>query len=170
MSGLYTETSVQRKTTARDIVLKAFSVFACTILLLLALLTVGYFRLIFIFVATAAIVALIWYWPKFNVEWEYVYCDGQMDFDMILGGEKRKHVLRIELEDAAVVAPQNSAKLDGYQHLPIRDYTSLENEKNVYGIATAVNGQKCVIYFEPTDKMLDLMKVKCPNAVEYTRR
>lgn len=40
---------------------------------------------IIVFIGVAAIFALIWYWPRFKIEWEYVFCDGQLDFDMIQG-------------------------------------------------------------------------------------
>ena len=116
----------------------------------------------------AAGVALIWYWPRFKVEWEYVYCDGQLDFDMIQGGEKRKHILRIEIEDADVIAPWDSPKMDGYRHLPVKDYSSLRQDANVYALATRMEGQeeKIVIKFEPTERMIDMMHTKCPNIVE----
>ncbi len=169
MSGLYTESSVLRKTTVRDIIAKGFGVFACVILCLMALTIGGSFRLLFLILATASVVGLIMFWPRFNVEWEYVYCDGQLDFDMIMGGQKRKHVLRVEIAEAAAIAPMDSVKMDGYRHLSVLDYTSLDNSARVYGIVTTVKNQKCVVYFEPTDKMLDLMKIKCPNIVEYQR-
>jgi len=63
--------------------------------------------IILILLAVLAVVALVWYWPRFKVEWEYVFCDGQLDFDRIQGGEKRKTILRIELENADVIAPMH---------------------------------------------------------------
>ena len=99
---------------------------------------------------------------------EYVYCDGQIDFDQIFGGEKRKTALRIELEDADAVAPVGSEKLAGYQHLPVKDFSSREEGARVYGIATRLPGSedKVRILFEPNDRMLDMMETKCPRIVE----
>ena len=94
MEQSYAETSVKQKTTAKVAVLKGLLIFGVILLMgagflsrvaLLAMLSV------------AALILLIWYWPRFKVEWEYVYCDGQLDFDMIQGGEKRKTVLRLSL-------------------------------------------------------------------------
>lgn len=120
MEQSYAETSVKQKTTAKVAVLKGLLIFGVILLMgagflsrvaLLAMLSV------------AALILLIWYWPRFKVEWEYVYCDGQLDFDMIQGGEKRKTVLRIELENAAVIAPMDSPKMDGYRHLQISGFS-----------------------------------------------
>lgn len=110
----------------------------------------------------------MWYWPRFRKEWEYVFCDGQLDFDLIKGGEKRKHILRIELENADVVAPLGSEALDGYRHLPVKDFSSGRQEAHLYGIATRLPKQesKVLIRFEPNEKMLKMMKDKCPNIVK----
>ena len=99
---------------------------------------------------------------------EYVYCDGQLDFDQIYGGEKRKNALRIEIEDADVIAPIGSSRLDGYRHLGKKDFSSKEADARLYGIATKLEGSndKTVIIFEPSDKMLDMMAAKCPQTVE----
>ena len=40
--------------------------------------------------------------PRLHVEYEYVFCDGQLDFDKISGGMKRKNMLRIDFENLVV--------------------------------------------------------------------
>ena len=104
------------------------------------------------------------------MEWEYVFCDGQLDFDMIQGGERRKNILRIEIEDADAVAPIQSTKLDGYRHLEVRDYSSMNEKANVYGIATRLpeKEEKVMILFEPTSRMVELMQKKCPEIVSLS--
>ena len=100
---------------------------------------------------------------------EYIYCDGQLDFDQIYGGEKRKNALRIEIEDADVIAPMDSSRMDGYRHLSVKDFSSREPDAKLYGIATKLPGgsdTKYVIVFEPNEKMLDMMRAKCPRTVE----
>ena len=123
-----------------------------------------------LFRSVAAIFGLIWYWPRFRVEWEYVFCDGQLDFDMIQGGERRKNILRIEIEDADAIAPIQSTKLDGYRHLEVRDYSSMNEKANVYGIVTRLpeKDEKVMILFEPTSRMVELMQKKCPEIVSLS--
>ena len=87
---------------------------------------------------------------------------------MIQGGERRKNILRIEIEDADVIAPVDSHRLDGYRHLDVRDYSSMKENVKVYGIATRLpeKEDKVLILFEPTSRMIDLMHKKCPDIVE----
>lgn len=168
MEQSYAEANAKKRTTPGVVALKTILIILVVLIFFAALLS-GY-RLL-VLVGAAAIVALIWYWPRFRVEWEYVYCDGQLDFDMIQGGEKRKNVLRIEIEEADVVAPLSSERLEGYRHLEVRDYSSLRPEAKIYGIVTRIKGrdEKLLIKFEPTERMVEMMHTKCPNIVEKVK-
>lgn len=165
MEQLYAETCVKQKTTAKVTALKVL------LILGVILLSGGGFlfqsRLISL-LGVAALILLIWYWPRFKVEWEYVFCDGQLDFDRIQGGEKRKTMLRVELQDADAIAPMDSHKLDGYRHLPVRDFSSLNAQAQPYGIAIREEGreEKVVLVFEPSSKMLGMIQSKFPDKTE----
>lgn len=164
MEQSYTEATAKRKTSAGVILLKVLLV---TIVVLLVLASL--FQRLLLLVAVAGGAALIWYWPRFKVTWEYIYCDGQLDFDMIQGGEKRKNILRIEIENADVIAPLASERLAGYRHIDQRDYSSRSGGDGVFGIATRLpdkGEEKVLILFEPSEKMIDMMHAKCPNIVE----
>ena len=171
MEQSYAEANAKRKTTGAARALKV------TLILLVLLVFLGSLfaavqlgNNLIVFVGVAAIFGLICYRPRFKVEWEYVFCDGQLDFDMIQGGEKRKNILRIEIEDADVIAPVDSKRLDGYRHLETKDYSSMREDAKIYGIAIRLpeKQEKVVILFEPTMRMLELMQKKCPEIVEIS--
>ena len=165
MEQSYAEANAKKKVTGAVMVLKTILV-VLVILVFLGTILSG-IRLL-VLAGVAAVFALIWYWPRFKVEWEYVFCDGQLDFDMIQGGERRKNILRIEIEDADVIAPIDSQRLDGYRHLDVRDYSSMKEDAKIYGIATRLpeKEEKVLILFEPTSRMVELMGKKCPDKVE----
>ena len=165
MEQSYAEANAKKKMTGAVIALKTILI-VLVILVFVATILSG-IRLL-VLLGVAAVFGLIWYWPRFKVEWEYVFCDGQLDFDMIQGGERRKNILRIEIEDADVIAPVDSHRLDGYRHLDVRDYSSMKENVKVYGIATRLpeKEDKVIILFEPTGRMIDLMHKKCPDIVE----
>lgn len=163
MEQSYAEANVEKKTSAGVIVLKVLWI--AVVVIFAAMFQIFPYALV---IAVAAGALLIWYWPRFQKSWEYVFCDGQLDFDMILGGEKRKHILRIEIENADVIAPMESSALDGYRHLPVKNYSSMKAGAPIYGIATTMPKQqeKVLIVFEPNERMLELMRDKCPNIVK----
>ena len=163
MEQSYAEATVAKKTSVGVVVLKILWI--AVIVIFTAMFRIFPYALI---IAVTAGAFLIWYWPRFKKSWEYVVCDGQLDFDMILGGEKRKHILRIEIENADVIAPMESSALDGYRHLPVKNFSSMNAGAKIYGIATRLPKQqdKVLIVFEPNERILKLMKDKCPNIVK----
>lgn len=165
MEQSYAEANAKKKMTGAVIALK--TILIVLVILIFVATILSRIRLL-VLLGVAAVFGLIWYWPRFKVEWEYVFCDGQLDFDMIQGGERRKNILRIEIEDADVIAPVDSHRLDGYRHLDVRDYSSMKENAKVYGIATRLpeKEDKVLILFEPTSRMIDLMHKKCPDIVE----
>lgn len=165
MESSYAETSVKQKTTARVMLLKVVLVIGA--ILLVAVGFLSGIRLL-VLPAVAGVILLVWYWPRFNIEWEYVFCDGQLDFDRIQGGEKRKTILRVELEDADVIAPLDSHRLDGYRHLPVRNFSSLRPDAKPYGIAIKAEGreEKVLLVFEPNERMLEHICSRFPGKTE----
>lgn len=166
MNELYAEATARRKVTAGIIALKAIAIIAILMIIIASVFVSGAFGRIMVMLGAAGAVVLFWYWPRFKTVWEYVYCDGQLDFDMIMGGEKRKSVLRIEIEEADIVTKLSSPKMDGYRHLKVKDFSSMEKDADVYAVVTKQGEEKVVILFEPTQKMVDMMHTKSPNIVE----
>lgn len=171
MEQSYAEANAKKKTTGSVICFKNYiDYFSNSCFLAAILISISTKINLLVLIGVAAIFGLIWYWPRFRVEWEYVFCDGQLDFDMIQGGERRKNILRIEIEDADAIAPIQSTKLDGYRHLEVRDYSSMNEKANVYGIVTRLpeKDEKVMILFEPTSRMVELMQKKCPEIVSLS--
>ena len=79
-------------------------------------------------------------------------------------------MLRVDFEHLVVMAPKNSHSLDGYRHngVAVKDFTSLEEGKNVYGMVITGGEQNQMIFFEPSEKMIAAMKQKAPRKImEY---
>lgn len=164
MNESYAECGVKRKQTIKDYLIKALMIF----LILFILLYGGYFIQMYSFTVAVAITAICIFWfPRMRIEYEYVYCDGQLDIDKISGNVKRKTILRINFEKVEIVAPHNSHALDSYNNNPqlkVKDFTSLLKDKNVY--ALILRDQTLTkILFEPNEKMLECMKQKTPRKI-----
>lgn len=164
MDGLYVETDVKKKVTLKDNLMK-YGLIAATVI------AIGFgFLMMKVLVILVGFVlgALCYYFvPKIDAMYEYVFIDGQLDFDKILGGEKRKHVLRTDFDQLVVMAPKNSHSLDGYRHngVEVKDFSSLYEDHRVYGIVFTSGEKSQMIYFEPDDKMIAAMKQKAPRKV-----
>lgn len=108
---------------------------------------------------------LVIFWPNFSAEFEYVFCDGQIDFDIIRSGRKRKTLKKIDLIDADMICHIYSDKLKKYQSFDWKkSFVSGNNYANAYVIILkkGVNGYG-KITFEPDEKMLECIKNKAPR-------
>ena len=167
MDGLYAEARAKKKVTMKDNLIKFLLVGGMIAFFVLGLLT---FNMLLVIVGFVFMALCYFFLPKLAVEYEYVFCDGQVDFDKISGGAKRKTIMRVDFEKLVVIAPKNSHALDGYRHngVAVKDFTSMDANAKVYGMVVTGGEQNTMIYFEPSEKMLAAMKQKAPRKImEY---
>jgi len=89
MEELYSETYLKAKPSPKRTALRFGLIFLCLFLVVVDLMVFkSLYLLIFVFIVDAMI---IYFLPKKNVAYEYVFVDGQIDFDFIINGERRKH-------------------------------------------------------------------------------
>lgn len=164
MNESYAEAGVKREKTASTYFAKFGIIFAIVFVFVVGGMFLGS---IATFIACIGIVLCIFLFPRFNVEYEYIYCDGQLDFDRITGNSKRKNVLRIDFEKVDMVAPVKSHALDNYKNMQVteKDFTSKNPDAKVYAIICHGEKGNMRILFEPNDKMVACIKQKTPRKI-----
>lgn len=162
MNESYAEAGVKRNKTTGTYLAKAGIIFGLTVLMIVGLFM---FQSIVIVLAIFGFGVCYYMFPRFNVEYEYIFCDGQLDFDKIMGNAKRKNSMRIDFEKVDLMAPAKSHSLDGYNNaqVKVRDFTSLNPEGHVYAIIYNGEKEKVKILFEPNEKMIACIKQKAPR-------
>lgn len=162
MNQLYAETSVKKKDTAATLGLRVLMIVA---------MIIGFFSLfmgqILGIAGIVLIVVMFYLYPKLSVEYEYVFVDGQLDFDRITGKSKRKALLRIDFDQVEIMAPVNSHALDAYTYVQCeqKNFASGDKESRPYVIIANVESKKMKILFEPDEKMISMIKQKSPRKV-----
>ena len=102
---------------------------------------------------------------RMNVEYEYVYYEGDLDIDRITNKSSRKKMFTASVKDMDVIAPTNSQELLGYQHLKVIDYSTGEAGNKTYELVTKKGSEKVRVRFEPKEEMLEAMKSIAPRKV-----
>lgn len=168
MNDLYTEASVKKKVTATDTLIKVVAIVVIAVAVLYGFL---FNKMLITLLGVVGAFFAYTMLPRLNVMYEYVFCDGQLDFDKIMAGEKRKHMYRLDFDQVLIMAPENSHALDGYKSNPAAkklDFTSLEKDRKVYCIVVSAGELQTLVYFEPNEKMISYIKQKAPRKVsEY---
>ena len=160
MNQLYAETAVKRKSDAKSTTLRTLMIIGVVIGAFLVMMG-SYLSIAGIVI----IAAIIYLFPNLNVEYEYVFVDGQIDFDRITGKSKRRTVLRVDMEQVEIIAPSGSHALDGYMNTQSekRDFSSGDRNIKPYIIVANLEDKKYLIAFEPSEKMLTMIKQKSPR-------
>jgi len=162
MNQSYAEAGVSRKNTASTLALK---------ILMIAAIIVGAFLMmtggVLGFIGAVIIIVMVFLLPKLNVEYEYIFVDGQIDFDKITGKSRRKTIMRIDMEQVEIIAPKGSHALDAYTNTNCvkMDFSSGSKDAKPYIAIANKDGKKYMIAFEPNELMLAMIKQKSPRKI-----
>lgn len=170
MESMYAEAGVKGRKTFGSVLIRTVLIVACVIFVTMAVIAVVLtraFQASFFYLPIIVLIvgAMIIIFPKLNVEYEYIFCDGQFDIARIRGKATRKNLIRIDFENVELVAPYRSEKLRGYQELPKKDFSSGVTSDNLYVMIVLLKEKKTKIFFEPSEKMLDCMRMKAVNKI-----
>ncbi len=138
MNDLYREILVPRKTPLKNKLAKA-GLIALTVLGFLS----GMIFFPLMLVGLAGIAACVFLMPKLEVEFEYLYVNGDLDIDAIYSRQKRKRIAEYHVEELEILAPEKSHALDSYRNknnMKVKDFTSGQPDKKVY--AMVMNKEK----------------------------
>ena len=164
MSDLYSELLVKKDRTAKDVAIK-YGLITLTVLFAVA----GLFIMPLLLVAALGLgIACYFIVPKTDVEFEYLFVNGDMDIDMVMSKAKRKRVQSFKLSEADLVAPVNSHRMDYYngnQRMKVLDYSSGNPEHKRFAVITRDGTDACKIIIEPDEPLAQAMKNSAPSKV-----
>lgn len=163
MEPLYCETYLRAVPPMKRKVLRGALIVLAVLLLAFGgvmTLTMRTYLVLLVMALIAGIV--LFFLPTTKIAYEYIFVDGQIDFDRILNGEKRKTMKRIDMEKVELVAPEHSHTLDSYRQNPVFDYSSGMAGQHYIAIYQGERGLEQV-KFTPDGKMLEAISTKSPS-------
>ena len=164
MSDLYSELLVKKEPTAKDSIVK----YGMIVLTVLAVGAGLFISRILLLVAVALGVASYFVIPRTDLEYEYLFVNGEFDIDMVMSKSKRKKVMSMNLREADLVAPLDSHRMDYYNgnsRLKTLDYSSGNPEHKRFAIIMKAGGENSRIIIEPDDEMAKAIKNSAPSKV-----
>ena len=162
MNEFLTEQLVKRsKTTATT--MKKAGLIAVTVLSVLF----GFVHPMLVWVTTILVVVDIFLFKRMNVEFEYVYFNGDLDIDKIMDMQSRKKVFSANIKEMEVIAPTGSVGLHPYQRTKTLDFSTHNPEDKAYEMVTLFKGETVKVIFNPNEKILNGMKNMAPRKVFF---
>lgn len=164
MESLYSETYLHAKAPKKTKMIRGGLIALAIFLILLGVLfslALGTFLVLGVMILIAVII--FYFMPTDQIAYEYIFVDGQIDFDCIYKGEKRKTLKRIDMAKVEVIAPVDSDALISYGKLPVFDFSSgMTTHQHFIAVNLGEKGLEKII-FTPDDKMKEMMYKKSPS-------
>ncbi|MDD7266804.1 MAG: hypothetical protein SPL15_07250 [Lachnospiraceae bacterium] len=104
----------------------------------------------------------VYLWKRLDIEYEYILLGKEIDVDIIYSKSKRKRLLTLSLEQAQVLAPAGSAKLDDYSRLAKKDLTGGSGQ-DVWVLVTKVGMEQMAVSLELYGDMIEDLSNVIPN-------
>lgn len=160
MGDFYTEQLVKRRASKGAVLVKA----GLSLLTVLAFLSFFLFTPGILFLAVMIAVD-IFAFRQLDLEFEYLYVNGDLDIDKIMAKQRRKKVFETNISELEILAPTGSAELNAFQKVKTHNFSTLEPDHKTYTMVIVRNGEKEKIIFEPNQIILDGMKMLAPRKV-----
>ena len=160
MNEFLTEQLVKRRQTTVTTMKKA-GLIAVTVLS--AFLALFHPLLIWVTIILAVVDSFLF--KRMNLEFEYLYFNGDLDIDKIMNMQSRKRVFSSNIKEMEVIAWSGSVELQQYQRYKVLDFSTQNPDDKVYEMVTQFKGETVRVLFNPNEKILSEMKNMAPRKV-----
>ena len=134
------------------------------------IISVGFGRFLGILVIMGCVYVGYKVFMKFDIEYEYIYFAGEIDFDKILSKTNRSRLLTAKcdtFERFGEYTPEVRQSMKNETFDKLFDFTSNTGAKRYYAVLKHREYKKTVVIFEPTEDMVADMKRFMKNVSFY---
>ncbi len=160
MNDFYTEQLIKKQRNMKDImkivllvVLAAASVFFVFLIPMAIIVPVIVIAVVFILIR------------RMDVEYEYLYVNGDLDIDKIMHKERRKKLFSSNVDNMELLAPERAEELKNFRNAKVLDYTSGVEGARRYVFVAKEKGELVKVVFEPNDDIIEGIFLLAPRKV-----
>lgn len=157
MGDVFLEQLVKKKNTGMDIFKKVLIMLAGILLCLVALNFVfsQFFGPIALLVAVGAIYFAWFFITALNLEFEYIYTNGEIDVDKIMAKRKRKRLTTVKISAFEEFDKFNMERFRSQQYdVTLNASSSMSDPDTRYAVYHNRDNKKCILIFNPDDRLL----------------
>lgn len=165
----YKEQLVKKAFTSNDLIRRTLLVIAAIslsgLLIVLALMIAPQFLLMGLFASGFLIYGAFYLGKDFQVEYEYLYTNGDLDVDKIMGQRRRKRLVSANMKSVTEFGKfTESVQFDDER--TVVDASSGYEEEHWYMAFTSKKYGECYLIFTPNEEMLEILMDGIPKAVK----
>ncbi len=105
---------------------------------------------------------------RYNIEYEYIFTNGELDVDKIMNRSKRKRAFSIDVRkfNVFVKADHADAPREISQSAKVLDFSSGTVNENTYYAVFEHEGKKTQMIIEPNETLFDSIKMYIPRKIK----
>ncbi len=157
MADVFLEQLVKKKTTGMDILKKVLIMIAGVALCLFAMLFI-FSRVVGPFALLIAVGALYFAWffiTSLNLEFEYIYTNGEIDVDKIMAKRKRKRLTTVKISAFEEFGKLDLERFRSQQYdATVNAAISLADPDTYCAVFHNRDNKKCALLFSPNERLL----------------
>ncbi len=167
MNDVFNEQLIARQPNKKDFLKKVGIIIAGVVLILVAMMIEAITA--FILPIIIIIGFLVFHFNRrLNLEFEYIFTNGDLDVDKILYKTKRKHVLSVNVKDFITMVPLSNKE---YEHEVSRytkfyDFSSGTINENTYGVIYEHGKERIKLIIEPNEQLFKAIKAYIPRVIK----
>lgn len=157
MGDVFLEQLVKKKNTGADILKKCLILLAGLILCLIALNFIfsQFFGPIALLIAVGALYFAWFFITSLNLEFEYIYTNGEIDVDKIMAKRKRKRMTTVKISAFEEFGKLDLAKFRSQHYdATVNAAVSLNDPETRYAVYRNREGKHCILLFSPDERLL----------------
>ena len=153
MGDVFNEQIVRRQGNYTDTIKR---VGIAVLILVIFFTSFAFLQAFAVFIGAAAVFGGMYLMSFLNVEYEYVYTNGELDIDIIYNRSRRKRLFSTVVKDFEIMAHVNDKTHEGAfgRAQETINCHSGEIGPNTYAFLATIKGKRSKVIFEPNDKML----------------
>ena len=164
MTDMYSELLVKKEQTVKDQAIKILLIFLLVFTAIAGLILTPLAWVLTIGLGIAAYFVL----PLLDLEYEYVFVNGELDIDRIASKAKRKRMKSFDLAKMEIMAPVNSHRMDYQNHntnMKVLDFSSGNSQHKIFAMIIPDDTTVYRVLLEPYKELLDNIARSCPRKV-----
>ena len=166
MGDVFLEQIVKKQKSMKDIIRNAVIIFiglllACILFIILLMpFALKEYIGTFIFLILAGVIYYTWYIVSgLNLEFEYIFTNGELGVDKISNKRKRKRMTTVKITQASAFEAFDSASFNRQAYANVYDASiSMKGEGNYILVYSNRDGEKSCLIFTPEDRLVEAIK------------
>lgn len=163
----FNEKIVAKNKTPGDIVKFLGILVAGVIMIFFVPMFLTFLQYVYLFYIAGVLYGMHFAITGLNIEYEYSITNGEMDIDKITSKKRRKRIISVNTKEFEFFAPLNDEYKSVYngEYAKKIDVFSSPDANDIYFAYFFKNGEKIRLAFQPSEKMIEAIKLKMPRSM-----